>query len=51
MVRGALLFVLDIEKAPDKRPGPFFMAQVQRTVQVRVWPSTEQVRVVWPLPT
>ena len=24
MVRGALLFVLDIEKAPDKRPGPFY---------------------------
>ena len=44
MVRGALLFVLDIEKAPDVRG--LFMVQVQRTVQVRVWPSTEQVRVV-----
>ena len=25
--------------------------QVQRAVQVSVLPSTEQVRVVWPLPT
>ena len=34
------------------RPGlPCWLNQVQRTVQVRVLPSTVQVRVVVPLPT